>query len=112
MPLVGLLDVAVGIVVLFHPCRALLAWMALWSVFTALLRPLAGLGWWEFLERGGNYGPPIAFLLLAHPQQLGWFDRIEPAPVSGEFGSRRLKSVLPQAYPSARLSSLHAGRGA
>ena len=50
MPLIGLLDVAVGIAVLFHPCRALLAWMALWSVFTALLRPLAGMGWWEFLS--------------------------------------------------------------
>ena len=44
-------------------------------------------------QRGGNYGPPIAFLLLAHPQQLGWFDRIEPAPVTGEV-LRRVKWML------------------
>jgi hypothetical protein len=67
--------------------------MALWAVFTALLRPLAGMGWWEFLERAGNYGPPIAFLLLAHPQQLGWFDRIEPAPAP-EAVLRRVKWAL------------------
>src|SRR5262249_4243098 len=46
MPLIGALDVTMAIAVLIHPCRALLVWMALWAVFTALLRPLAGMGWW------------------------------------------------------------------
>jgi len=88
MPLIGLADVSLGIAVLFHPCRAILTWMAFWTVFTALLRPLAGMGWWEFLERGGNYGPPIAFLLLAQPQRLGWFDRVKPLVVPKEVLNR------------------------
>jgi len=51
MPVIGAWDITVGIVLLFTPVRALLLWTALWGLFTALLRPLAGLGLWELLER-------------------------------------------------------------
>ncbi len=46
---------------------------------TATLRPLAGEGVGELLERGYNYGVPLAFLLLAGlPTARGdWFSRIE-----------------------------------
>jgi hypothetical protein len=37
----------------------------LWTLWTALLRPLTGEGPWEFLERAGNFGVPFALLWLA-----------------------------------------------
>jgi len=67
MRLVGAVDITLGLMVLFKPMRPIILYMFVWSVGTALLRPLTGLGWWEFLERGGNYGPPLALLLYS-----GW----------------------------------------
>lgn len=63
MPVVGTMDIAMGLLALFWPCRALFMWAGVWAVWTALLRPLSGEPFWEFLERGGNYG--VAFAILA-----------------------------------------------
>ena len=65
MPVIGAWDIGVGLLMLVLPMRWLLIWTAVWGLFTAFLRPLAGQGWWEFLERAGNYGVPLALLLLA-----------------------------------------------
>ena len=70
MPWVGTMDIAVGLLALAWPCRALLGWAALWATWTALVRPLAGEPGWEFLERAGNYGVPLALLGLAGPGAL------------------------------------------
>jgi len=64
MPIVGAVDVAIGLSVLLRPTRSALVWAAGWALFTALLRPLAGEPIWETLERAGNYGVPLALLLL------------------------------------------------
>jgi hypothetical protein len=50
--------------VLLRPTRALIAYMAVWGLFTATLRPLADEGIWELVERSYNYGVPAALLLL------------------------------------------------
>jgi hypothetical protein len=47
--------------------KAVIAWMAVWAVWTALLRPLAGQSVSEFIERAGNFGVPLALLYLS-----GW----------------------------------------
>ncbi|MEM7418031.1 MAG: histidine phosphatase family protein [Gemmatimonadota bacterium] len=65
MPVVGTVDIAVGILALLAPRPVFLGYAAVWSVWTALLRPLAGESFFETLERAGNYGVPIAFLMLA-----------------------------------------------
>jgi hypothetical protein len=65
MPVVGTVDIALGILTLCYPVRAVLLYMSFWGLMTATLRPLAGEGVWELLERGYNYGVPFAFLLLA-----------------------------------------------
>ena len=44
MPLTGTMDITLGILILFWPMRAPLAFMAFWGLFTATLRPLAGEG--------------------------------------------------------------------
>ena len=65
MPAVGLMDILLGIWALAWPKRWLWAWMAVWAVWTAMLRPLSGEPFWETLERAGNYCVPMALFVLA-----------------------------------------------
>jgi hypothetical protein len=64
MPLIGTVDIVAGFAVLFAPRPIVLIYMAVWAAWTALLRPLAGEPIAEALERAGNYGVPLALLLL------------------------------------------------
>ena len=64
MPIVGTMDVLMGLCILAWPCRALLLWAGMWALWTALLRPLSGEPVWEAMERAGNYGVPFAFLVV------------------------------------------------
>lgn len=64
MPWVGTLDLMLALAVLVFPVRGLVAYMLAWTVWTALLRPLAGESFWEAIERAGNYGVPLALCLL------------------------------------------------
>lgn len=65
MPWVGAVDILAAMAVLFAPRRLPVIYMVVWGTWTALLRPLAGEPVFETLERAGNYGVPLAFLLLA-----------------------------------------------
>lgn len=75
----GLLDVALGILVLVRPIPAALLWMAFWGFWTALLRPIVGAPFWDFVERWANWGAPLALLLmLGLPKTIrGWFGKTE-----------------------------------
>ena len=64
---VGLLDILFAVLILMRPVRVLLLWMALWGLWTALIRPLVGMPVWDFIERSANCGAPLALLLL-----VGW----------------------------------------
>ena len=64
MPLIGAVDILAGMAVLFAPRALPLAYMVVWAAWTALLRPLASEPVWETLERAGNYGVPLALLVL------------------------------------------------
>jgi hypothetical protein len=81
MPVVGAVDIMLGILTLVSPRRLVLLYMATWGVWTAALRPLAGEGAWEFLERAGNFGVPLALLYLsgfgASPRH--WLARVTEA---------------------------------
>src|SRR5262245_26769552 len=81
MPIVGAVDISVGVLTLIQPVRAVVLYMTFWGFQTACLRPLAGQGVWELLERAGNYGVPLAFLcLLGSGRSLAdWFS-FRPAP--------------------------------
>jgi len=67
MPVVGTVDIAMGVAVLVSPRPIVLLYMVVWALWTALLRPLAGETPFETMERAGNYGVPLALLLL-----VGW----------------------------------------
>src|SRR5713101_6275689 len=58
MPLIGGVDILIGTLSLLFPCPAVFAYAVFWGSWTAFLRPLTGLGWWEFFERAGNFGVP------------------------------------------------------
>lgn len=79
MPLIGAVDVLAGMALLFAPRRLPLLYMTVWAAWTALLRPLAGESVFEAIERAGNYGVPLAFLLLAGwPRPISWKSLLEP----------------------------------
>ena len=63
--LVGVMDITLGLIVLFAPTRWAMVWIIIWALWTASLRPLTGSAWWYFLERSGNYGPPLALFIYA-----------------------------------------------
>ena len=67
MPWIGAMDIVLAFLVLVRPVRLALLWMALWGVWTALLRPIAGEPIWDFVERWANWGAPLALLLV-----YGW----------------------------------------
>lgn len=58
--LVGIADVILAFIILFRPVRPLLLWMAVWGFWTALVRPIVGIGWLDFIERSANWAAPLA----------------------------------------------------
>ncbi len=74
MPVVGAMDIALGLIALLYPARGALLYLAAWGLFTALMRPLAGESPWEAVERAGNFGAAAALYLLATGQGgRSWF---------------------------------------
>lgn len=65
MPILGSVDIVLGIMLLFRPVRAIAVWLVIWGIVTALCRPLSGESFGEFIERAGNFGAPLCLLLLA-----------------------------------------------
>jgi uncharacterized membrane protein YphA (DoxX/SURF4 family) len=65
---VGVMDLVLALVVLLRPIRLLVLWMALWGLWTALIRwPLGPDPVWDFVERWANWGAPLALLFI-----MGW----------------------------------------
>lgn len=96
MPFIGMMDIAVGIFAFFYPTRALLYWAAFWTLFTAMLRPSAGMGMSEFFERAGNYGIPLAMLFItgAFHQQKSLFKKIQLSDFNLEKNWSGLERIL------------------
>ncbi len=67
MPIVGWVDIFFGISILIYPIRAVALWLVIWGIVTASLRPLSGEPFAELMERAGNFGAPLALLILC-----GW----------------------------------------
>jgi len=130
MPVIGTIDISMAIMGFLSPRRALLVYMTFWGSFTAILRPLSGESFWEVLDRAGNYGVPLAFLLLSGPGRTWreWLEPIRPRPVTreslrglaavlrwttslflighGAYGAVVHKAVLTRQYAAIGLSSL------
>ena len=83
MPVIGTVDIAIGLSVLIAPRPAALPYMSVWSLWTAALRPLTGDPVFEMLERAGNYGVPLAMLLMCWPHtRREWLAAAVPRPIA------------------------------
>ena len=136
MPWIGAMDVSLGLTMAVVPLRIALLHLTVWGLWTAALRPLSGDAVWELVERAGNYGVPLAFLVLAGvPCSLrGWFVPVWPSALSpltadrarvlhgilrvttgllllghGALGALRSKPVLTAHYASIGLQSIGVG---
>ena len=58
--LIGISDLIVALIVLIKPMRPVLLWATFWGFWTALVRPLVGVGWLDFVERSANWAAPLA----------------------------------------------------
>jgi hypothetical protein len=85
MPIVGTVDILLGLSLLLYPTRAVLLWLVVWGAVTALLRPLSGESFGEFIERAGNYGAPLALLLLSGFRPLWIRLNADPPPDKATF---------------------------
>ena len=81
MPWIGVMDVSLGLTMAVMPLRVVLLHLTVWGLWTAALRPLSGDVVWEFCERAGNYGVPLAFLVLAGVpcSPRGWLTPVWPS---------------------------------
>lgn len=87
MPIVGVLDILMGISLLVYPTRVILLWLVIWGAITASLRPLSGEHFAEMIERAGNYGAPLTLLILSGfggKKVKNWFSRISPDTLTNE----------------------------
>ncbi len=73
MPIIGAMDIILGLLVLVRIVPVALLWMAIWGFATALIRPLAGEPIWDFVERFANWGAPLALYLLT--KGTSWWRR-------------------------------------
>jgi len=81
MPWVGSFDIFCGILMLIYPLRIVPIWLVIWGTATALMRPMSGEPFAEFIERAGNFGAPLALLILSGGVRLNiksWFTIISP----------------------------------
>ena len=66
---IGILDITLAILVLIKPIRIALLWMVFWGFWTALVRPIMGVGWFDFIERFANWAAPLALYYLLSIKQ-------------------------------------------
>ncbi len=64
--IIGIVDIAVGFILLIKPIRVVILWAILWTSWTAVMRilPFIGDPIWEFMEKLINPAAAIALLYL------------------------------------------------
>jgi len=82
---------------LIYPLRFIPIWLIGWALMTASLRPLSGEPFAELIERAGNFGAPLALLILCGglPQNArDLFGKLEPPVISNKILFTRTFSCL------------------
>jgi len=68
-PLIGAVECALAMAVLFRPAYGLLLFVLAWKFATEALSPMAGSPLWVFIEHGGSYAAPLALALLVRHRE-------------------------------------------
>ena len=62
---VGTVDLLLALLVLLKPIRLAVLWMAVWGLFTAMIRwPIGPYPVWDFVERLANWGAPLVLYMM------------------------------------------------
>ena len=69
MKTIGIMDMCIALITLIKPLPQILLWAAFWGFLTALMRPINGEGWIEFIERAGNWACPLALWFLLQKEK-------------------------------------------
>ncbi len=64
LAIAGWAEIAMGLIVFFRQTAWFLALIFVWKVLSECIYPLSGFPVWEFVERAGSYGAPLALILL------------------------------------------------
>ncbi len=93
MPIIGFIDLLLGLILLIYPVKAILLWLVIWGLITAAVRPLSGETFAEFLERAGNFSAPLTLLVLCAGENgiSEWKKKLDP-PCT--LSTENLKRVL------------------
>ncbi len=94
MPLVGIVDILCGLLILLYPVRAVLLWLVAWGTITAFLRPLSGEPFAEFLERAGNFGAPLALVILSASPTINIKMLFKPVTAGITLDKKRLGALI------------------
>lgn len=94
MPWLGSCDILFGVIMLIYPLRIIPVWLVIWGIVTALLRPLSGEPFAEFIERAGNFGAPLALLLLSGGVQFNFKSLFSPLSRNIEADPKTLNQVI------------------
>jgi len=74
MVLIGYVDIALSLGAIMLPSSSLLClllcWCGVWGFATALMRPLSGESWLQFIERSGNWIPALLLLYVESQSML------------------------------------------
>jgi len=62
--IIGMADLMVAFIILLRPNKYVVLWAFIWAFATAVMRPLSGESIWEFVERGANWGAPLALFFM------------------------------------------------
>lgn len=69
MPIIGLLDIIVALIIIIYPLKPVIVWAAFWAFMTALSRPISGEPMVEFVEKAANWVIPLTLLLILKRRQ-------------------------------------------
>ena len=93
MPILGSIDIIMGIIILVYPIRAIIVWLVIWGTITALLRPLSEEPFAEFFERAGNFGAPLALIILSGSVSISLKKMFVPIKPANQLDMNTLGSV-------------------
>lgn len=79
---IGISDLIVALIVLVKPVRPILLWAAAWGFWTALVRPIVGIGWLDFIERWANWAAPLALYYFYQGKKSGLNNEAQKAPTT------------------------------
>jgi hypothetical protein len=64
MPVIGVIDVFIACMALIWPIRIVLIYAIIWAFATALMRPISGDSFLDFVERAANWAVPLTLLAI------------------------------------------------